>query len=97
MLPSILNRIGVFLSLKDNILPFEFHRSQSHFLHFGYFSEFEKDSYRTEFSFTGVFSFFCWIPYQVLKQSWTSYPNTFFSGMPLLTYQQVEVRRKHVH
>ena len=34
---------------------------------------------------------------QLIKQSWTSYPNTFFSGMPLLTYQQVEVRRKHVH
>jgi hypothetical protein len=31
---------------------------------------------------------------QLIKQSWTSYPNTFFSGMPLLTYQQV--RRKHV-
>ena len=37
----------VFLSLKDNILPFEFQRSQSHFLHFGYFSAFEKDSYRS--------------------------------------------------
>ena len=34
---------------------------------------------------------------QLIKQSWTSYPNIFFSGMPLLTYQlQVEVRRKHV-
>ena len=33
---------------------------------------------------------------QLIKQSWTSYPNTFFSDMPLLTYQQVEVRRKHV-
>ena len=33
---------------------------------------------------------------QLIKQIWTSYPNTFFSGMPLLTYQQVEVRRKHV-
>jgi len=33
---------------------------------------------------------------QLLKQSWTSFPNIFFSGMPLLTYQQVEVRRKHV-
>jgi hypothetical protein len=31
---------------------------------------------------------------QLIKQSWTSYPNTFFSGMPLLTYQQV--RRNHV-
>ena len=34
---------------------------------------------------------------QLIKQSWTNYPNIFFSGMPLLTYQlQVEVRRKHV-
>jgi hypothetical protein len=33
---------------------------------------------------------------QLIKQSWTSYPNIFFSGMPLLTYQQIEVRRKHV-
>ena len=33
---------------------------------------------------------------QLIKQSWTSYPNIFFSGMPLLTYQQVEVRRTHV-
>ena len=32
---------------------------------------------------------------QLIKQSWTSY--IFFSGMPLLTYQQVEVRRKHVY
>ena len=32
---------------------------------------------------------------QLIKQSWTSYPNIFFSGMPLLIYQlQVEVRRK---
>ena len=27
---------------------------------------------------------------QLIKQSWTSYPNIFFSGI------QVEVRRKHV-
>ena len=33
---------------------------------------------------------------QLIKQSWTSYPNIFFSGMSLLTHQQVEVRRKHV-
>ena len=33
---------------------------------------------------------------QLIKQSWTSYPNIFLSGMPLLTYQQVEVRRKQV-
>ena len=34
---------------------------------------------------------------QLIKQSWTSYPNIFFSDMPLLTYQlQVEVRRKLV-
>ena len=33
---------------------------------------------------------------QLIKQSWTSYPNIFCSGMPLLTYQQIEVRRKHV-
>ena len=33
---------------------------------------------------------------QLIKQSWTSYPNILFSGMLLLTYQQVEVRRKHV-
>ena len=33
---------------------------------------------------------------QLKKQSWTSYQNIFVSGMPLLTNQQVEVRRKHV-
>ena len=33
---------------------------------------------------------------QLIKQSWTSYPNKKFSGMPLLTYQQVEVQRTHV-
>jgi hypothetical protein len=46
----------------------EFHRSQSHFLHFGYFSESEKDSYGSspllEYSAS-----FCWIPYQVCKLS----------------------------
>ena len=58
----------VFRSLKDNILPFEFHLSQSHFLLFGYFSEFENDSYKSspllEYSAS-----FCWIPYQVCKLS----------------------------
>ena len=33
---------------------------------------------------------------QLIKQSWTTYPNILFSGMPLLTYQQVELRKKHV-
>jgi hypothetical protein len=41
-----------------------FHRSQSHFLHFGYFSEFEKDSYRSSPLLEYSASFF-WIPYQV--------------------------------
>jgi hypothetical protein len=33
---------------------------------------------------------------QPIKQSWTIYPNFFFSGMPLLTYQHVDVGIKHV-
>ena len=56
----------VFRSLKDNILPFEIVVK----VNFGYFSEFERDSYKSspllEYSAS-----FCWIPYQVFKPSLT--------------------------